>query len=397
MKITLISTTTPEDHGIRILSSVLKKADYEVNLVFMPLSKGYYSLYNKKALKQLKDICGDSKLIGVSCFINTKLKAVQVINFLKRNVKARIIFGGIHVTLAPEECIKDNEIICIGEGEGAILDVANAIKNNKPVDKIPNLWIKKNDKIIKNPVRNLIDNLDELPYPDYDIENHYILENNNIRKFKEKDLCGEVLFLSGRGCPYGCDYCSNSTYNELYCGKRKKIVRYHSNDYIITFLRQIKEKFKSLIYIALWDDTFSMRSLEEIKDFSSKYKKHIRIKLKIQIDARTITEDKVKYLVDAGCSYVSMGIQGSERVNKEIYHRYISEEAILRTGNILNKYTDQIVISYDVIATNPYESEQDILNLINFIIKLPKPFKVYTSNLIFFVGSKLHKKAGQTH
>ena len=197
MKITLISTTTPEDHGIRILSSVLKKADYEVNLVFMPLSKGYYSLYNKKALKQLKDICGDSKLIGVSCFINTKLKAVQVINFLKRNVKARIIFGGIHVTLAPEECIKDNEIICIGEGEGAILDVANAVKNNKPLDKIPNLWIKKNDKIIKNPVRDLIDNLDELPYPDYGIENHYVLDNNKIRKFKEEDLYREILFLSG--------------------------------------------------------------------------------------------------------------------------------------------------------------------------------------------------------
>ena len=395
MKITLISTTTSEDQGIRTLSSVLKKEGYGVNLVFMPLNKGYYSLYDKKILEQLKNICIDSKLIGVSCFINTKSKAVQIMNFLKRNTKATIIFGGIHVTLAPDECIKDNDILCIGEGEYAILDIAKAVNSNKTLDKIPNLWIKNKEtgKIIKNPVRNLIDNLDELPYPDFDFENHYILDKDKIRKFKEEDLCKEILFLSGRGCPHSCDYCSNSTYNELYCGKRKRIIRYHSNDYIIDFLKQIKEKFRSLIYIALWDDTFSLRSLDEIKDFSYKYKKSIGIKLKIQIDARTITDEKVKYLIDSGCSYVSLGIQGSERVNKEIYHRYISEENILRTADILSKYTDKIIISYDIIATNPYESEQDILNLINLIIKLPKPFKLYTSNLIFFVGSKLYNKA----
>jgi radical SAM superfamily enzyme YgiQ (UPF0313 family) len=67
------------------------------------------------------------------------------------------------------------------------------------------------EKIIKNPVRKVIENLDELSFADYDIENHYILENHSIRKFREEDLSGGIFFLTGRGCPYGCAYCSNKS------------------------------------------------------------------------------------------------------------------------------------------------------------------------------------------
>ena len=104
--------------------------------------------------------------------------------------------------------------------------LAEAVEKNLPIESIKNLWVKKNNKITKNPVRNLIDEIDSLPFPDFDINTHYLLEKGKIRKFKEKDLAGQIFFLTGRGCPYGCDYCSNRFFNDLYQGKRKKILRH---------------------------------------------------------------------------------------------------------------------------------------------------------------------------
>src|SRR3989344_8652906 len=209
MKITLISVSTyPSDQGLRTISSYLKKHNHEVKIIFLTASEDYSILYPKKVLSQLFSLCKNSDLIGVSSFACTSKRASQVINILKKLNKP-IVYGGIHATISPELCIKDSGIVCVGEGEETILDLVNAIEKNKSIDKIKNLWIKKNNKIIKNPVRHLIENLDILSYADYDIEDHYILERNNIIKFKERHLNGQVFFLTGRGCPYSCTYCSN--------------------------------------------------------------------------------------------------------------------------------------------------------------------------------------------
>jgi radical SAM superfamily enzyme YgiQ (UPF0313 family) len=200
MKITLISPATyPSDQGIRTISAVLKDKGYDVEIVFMRLSEDYSKNYTKQELLQLERICNGSDLIGINSFASTANRASRIINFLKKRLNIPIIYGGVHTTISPQDCIEYADIICVGEAEEAILELADAINKNKKIDKIKNLWIKKQDKIIKNPVRNLVDNLDILPLPDYDIKDHYILDNGIIRKFKENDLDGQIFFLTGRG------------------------------------------------------------------------------------------------------------------------------------------------------------------------------------------------------
>src|SRR3989338_5483 len=149
MKITLISTATfPSDQGIRTISSVLKKAGYEVKIIFLAYSEDYSRVYPEKALNQVIKICKDSDLVGINSFASTAPRAIHVINKLKR-LNNPIVWGGIHATISPEECIKYCDIVCVGEGESAVVDLAKAIENKKPIGKIENLWIKKGDKIIK--------------------------------------------------------------------------------------------------------------------------------------------------------------------------------------------------------------------------------------------------------
>ncbi len=395
MKITLISTSTfPSDQGIRTISSVLKREGYEVKIVFMTLSEDYSKNYTLPQLIQLLKLCKGTELIGINSFASTSQRAGRIISFLKKNLAIPIVYGGVHATISPEDCIKIADIICVGEGEGAIIDVVKAIEKGKNFDRIKNLWIRKADKVIKNPVRGTIDNLDSLPLPDYDIEDHYILDRGRIRKFIEQDLAGQVFFLTGRGCPYGCDYCSNSFFNKLYEGKRKKILRWHSPEYIINGIIELKKKFpRALGYFDIRDDTFSLRPLEDIRKFCKLYKENIKMRFKCLADPKTVSDEKIKLLVEAGCTDIIIGIQGSEQTNLNIYHRNQKDAEVLRAARILNKYKDKLAVMYDVITCNPYEKPEEIISLIHLLQKLPKPYYLSVNNLVFFPGSQLYKRA----
>jgi len=396
MKICLISTSTfPSDQGIRTISAVLKKAGHQVKLVFMTLSEDYSRNYKKSELFKLFKITKNTDLIGISSFASTSQRAARICRFFKKiSPEKLIVYGGVHATISPEDCIKYADIVCVGEGEGAILDLANALEKNKPINKIKNLWVKDKNKIIKNPVRNLIDEIDKLPFPDFEIQDHYILENKKIRKFQEKDLAGQIFFLTGRGCPYGCYYCSNRFFNDLYEGKRKKILRWHSPEYIINGIVYMKNKFPSLGYFDIRDDTFSLRPLKDIKKFCKLYKEKVNMRFKCLADPHTISEEKIKLLVDAGCTDIIVGIQGSERTNKEIYHRNQTNQDVINSAKILNEF-QTLAVMYDIITCNPYEKPEDIIDVIKLLQKLPKPYFLSVNNLVFFTGTKLYQRAKQ--
>ncbi len=394
MKITLISTSTfPSDQGIRTISSVLKKEGHNVKLVFMTLTENYLRNYSLNELKQLARLCKGSGLIGVNSYASTADRASRIISYLKK-LNIPIVYGGVHPTISPDDAIKVSDMVLVGEGEEAIIDLVNALDKGKKIDKIKNLWVRNEKGVIKNPVRNLVDNIDIFPFPDYDIETHYTLEKGKIRKFQESDLAGAIFFLTGRGCPYRCDYCSNSLFNQLYEGKRKKILRWHSPEYIISCILHLKKKFPSLKYFDIRDDTFSFRTLEDIKKFCSSYKEKVKMRFKCLADPKTVTEEKISLLVNAGCTDIIVGIQGSEKTNLNVYHRMQSDEDILRTSRILNKFK-QLAVMYDVITCNPYEKPEDIINLIKLLQRIPKPYYLSVNNLVFFPGSQLYKKAVQ--
>ena len=90
-------------------------------------------------------------------------------------------------------------MICVGEGEYAIVELCKKLKDEKDFTQIENIWAKSKNKIFKNPLRPLV-NLDELPFPDREIFDYKALE-------LEKNGWGS--FMATRGCPYTCTYCCN--------------------------------------------------------------------------------------------------------------------------------------------------------------------------------------------
>ena len=110
----VISNDLPWSIGTQILSSCLKKRGIDVNTLFV-------SHIKESILTEIKKFVESSDLIGLPVLTNHFETASIITSYLREHMAAPIIWGGIHPTLRPEECIAIADIICIGEGEESVL------------------------------------------------------------------------------------------------------------------------------------------------------------------------------------------------------------------------------------------------------------------------------------
>jgi radical SAM superfamily enzyme YgiQ (UPF0313 family) len=415
MKITLISPYPDiASLGIRIISSVLKQEGFITQLIFLPQitaeksDETYFAYrYDQKVLEKLIEICDDSHLVGISLMTNYFEGAVQITKALKERLTIPVIWGGIHATIRPEECLNHADIVCVGEGEYALLELAHKLKEGESHYDIKNLWFKRDGHIIKNDLRPLIQDLDSLPLPDFDLESQYILEDNRILPLNELLLqramsrgsrSGHMKMLAyqtmaTRGCPHKCTYCCNNTLKNLYRGQR--YVRRRSTKNIIDELDQVKARFPFIQAFWFSDDSFFATTNDEIKQFSKLYQEKISLPFFCLGSPTTINEKKMAYLIEAGLYCIQMGIQsGSRRVCKEIYHRPVSNQQVLKAAQIINKHKRKMMPPiYDFILDNDYETREDILATLNLILKLPRPYQLQLFTLVLYPGTQLYNQA----
>jgi radical SAM superfamily enzyme YgiQ (UPF0313 family) len=400
--------------GVRSLSAYLKRFGHEVKTIFLPSGQLEHRLatdwsyeYDEKVLKQVVEICEGSALIGITLMTNYFPRVARLTERLKSELSAPVLWGGIHATIRPEECLRYADLACVGEGENALLRLVECLKNGRDYQHIGNLWVKSNGRIIKNDVGPLIKDLDTLPYPDYDLEDHFILDRDAVKPMDE-DLLKKYLqrsphtkeryipytTMSSRGCPHHCSYCCNDVYLRLYCGE--KYLRRKSPDKIIEEISLFRERFSFVNYVDFQDDSFFAASEQEIQRFCRLYKETIGLRFWCYGSPRTITEQKVKHLVEAGLDHVTMGIQTGSRRTQELYRRNITNGAVTKAARILNKYASAIgPPSYDIILDNPYESLEDNLETLRLLVDLPRPYCLRSFSLVFFPGTTLYERARQ--
>ncbi len=310
--------------------------------------------------------------------------------------------------MRPEECLKYADYIMIGECEESLLDFINKLEKKERLHKINNLGFKKNNKIIINPIKNLTSNLDKYPTQDYDIKTHYVIDEGRIVKVTPKILkkimpyrvdsngkrIYEYYIHTTRGCPYKCTFCCNFKLRQLYKNKGTYI-RKRSIKHIIDELVNITKQYDFIRLIRFTDEEFLIRSIDDLKKFSSEYKKKIGLPFKASISPLIINKEKLKILIETGLIEVSMGIQsGSESTNFKIYERYTSNKKILEAAEIINSFTKYLQIPpiYHIIVNNPFEKNKNIIETIDLILKLPKPFQIIYFPLVLYPGTKLYER-----
>jgi len=398
MHVTLLSLyPSISSFGVRTLSAYLKRTGHHVRIVFLP--QDFQRKYTEKTLSEIARSLQETDLIGISLMTNFFDNAVQITQRLKSTGSAPILWGGIHPTIRPEECLEHADMVCIGEGEESLAELAGKMEAGLDHRHVPGMWVKHNNRITKNSQRPLIQDLDAIPSPDYDLENHYILEDEHVVKMTmdlfQEHCGGKYMTFPTRGCPFGCTYCCNNTLNKIHAGQ--KIVRKRSIDSLITELMHVKAHMPSIQSIYFDDDAFFLYSTENIKEFSSRYKQDIALPLIITgATPSTLNKEKLSLLVDAGLTFVRMGIQtGSERTRK-LYGRHYTDQQVIEAAQIIHGFIDRIRPPlYDIIIDNPWETEEDLISTLVFLTKLPPPYALSIFSLTFYPGTALYDKARQ--
>jgi len=375
-RIAFVQNLVFEYLGTMYLSSVLKNKGHKVN-VFIDQGRHLY-----KMIGEIKNFNPD--IIGFSCTTGVHLWGVKAAGLLKKEFSnVKIIFGGPHSTFFPEIINEPSvDIICRGEGEYALLELADKIDSGKDYHSILNLWVKKDGVIFKNEIRPLIANLDELPFPDRSL---YIRKHPSLNKSQKK-------FIVGRGCPFSCSYCFNPSLRELYKGKGS-YVRLRNVENVIREIKEVKNEYRTKLFY-IQDDTFAFNKRWAL-DFLEQYKKEVKIPFICPIRADLIDEEIVKNLKQAGCQNVFFGLEsGSENIRNFILKKQITDEQIYKTANLLRKYRIGFR-TYNMFGS-PNESLQDAFKTIELNIKIKTDYP-WSSLLQPFPGTELGEYVKQNN
>ncbi|MDD4979752.1 MAG: radical SAM protein [Candidatus Omnitrophica bacterium] len=322
MKIIFIiqDTLISEYIGAMGIASVLKESGHQVDLLRTKRDHVSKIISRLRALNP--DILAYSIMTGEHAYYLSLNKQI------KKEVKAFSIFGGAHPTFFPEMINSEGvDAVCVGEGEYPMLDLANSIEKRLPINEIKNLWIKEGEKVYKNDVRQALENLDELPFPDRNFiyKDDLFLKNNKVK-----------LFLSGRGCPFKCTYCFNEQYNTIYRDKGT-IIRRKSVGYFIEEIARVKKDYP-LEFVWINDDTFPMAPENWLAEFSEMYRHKINLPFNCNVRANFVNNDTVKLLKDAGCHSVCIGVEcGDEEISQRVLRRNLSNEQVLNAIYTLKK------------------------------------------------------------
>jgi anaerobic magnesium-protoporphyrin IX monomethyl ester cyclase len=260
--------------------------------------------------------------------------------------------GGVFPTFAPEVVLGNPEIdmVCIGEGEVLIRELCRRMHAGESCDDIPGLWLRRGDRIIRNP-----------PGPPVDMDANPPLDLSIFREGRlYRPMQGKVWRMfpleTHRGCPYQCTYCNSPSQQRKYkqetgCNffRKKSIAKIREE--IIHF----RDTYRVEAFY-LWADTFLAYTDREFDAFVGMYSE-FRIPFWCQARPEQITRDRIRRLKEIGLFRMAIGIEhGNEEFRRMVLRRKMTNESIVRNLKILNE--EGIPFSVNNIMGFPYETRE---------------------------------------
>lgn len=295
--------------GLAYLAAVLEKAKHDVKIIDMSINQ----MSKNDLTKFLKN--NNFDIIGISFSTPVAKTAYDLIKAIKSNTDDKIILGGPHPTAMPEEGLKKGaDIVVRGEAEQTIVDL---ITNIKSLHKVKGISYVNKNKVIHNPDRGLIQDLDTIPFPA-----RHLLDNNKYDFLDaRKKPIGTIL--TSRGCPFNCIYCCKNIYGKSF--------RKRSPKNVVDEMQEMIEKY-GIKEIHILDDAFTTNKDHAIKICQEIIKRNLQIQLMIANGIRVDTVDAqmLKIMKKAGLYSIAFGVEsGSQRVldsiNKNILIKQIKK------------------------------------------------------------------------
>ncbi len=322
-------------------------------------------------------------LIAITLVEDTYDFGISLLNAIK-DYDAPVIAGGVFVTFSPEEVINNENIdmVCIGEGEEALVELCEKMYRNEDYTSVKNLWIKRDGHIIKNSMRKLTD-INKIPFIDYDI-----FERKRLYRPMQGKIYTMIHVELDRGCPYDCTYCEAPHLRRLFqeqgCGV---YYRRKNTDRAIEEIKHLVAKY-SPDYINFNAESFLAKPTSELKEFAKRYSE-IGLPFWCQSRPETVTEEKIKILKDMSCKNMQFGIEhGNEEFRAKILNRHYTNKQMIDAFKIVEQYG--IAYTVNNIIGFPDETRELVFDTIN----ANRQINPATMNVYFFTpykGTRLYQ------
>ena len=327
--------------GLASISAVLKQAGYKVSL--------YHELYmpsRSEFVAKVKEFNPD--VIGFTLRTTAVPFVTEMCDWLDSELPdIPVGIGGYHAILVPDEVIriKGCDMVVVGEGEYPWREYLDSLRDEKPRTDIESINFKLADgQIITNPVRPLIEDLDELPFPDFELFDFETLD---------RSMNFTAMVMLSRGCLFSCTYCGNSQFRNIYPNKQK-YCRFRSPQKAIELLELLLKKYPFIKYIEFRDAIFNMYK-EWFYEFMPMYIEKIHLPFNCNLRFDILDEDMIKMLKAGGCYMIDIGLEsGNEEFRRKYLHRNMKNDHMLNVAKWFkeNKIT---ALTYNIVGL-PYET-----------------------------------------
>jgi radical SAM superfamily enzyme YgiQ (UPF0313 family) len=322
--------------AVALISGMLKDAGHQVEL---------YHMYREPTEQEFRArIRGaNADLVAFSINSHYRRRMVPWSRWAHEESGAPVAVGGVHATLAPAEmsAIPDVDYTCVGEGELAILELCDALENGRDTSRIQNFWVRTPDGIVKNNGRPLIQNLDDIPDPDYgiyDVDNLYHVKR------------GLFPYLMSRGCSFKCTYCSIPAMMEMSGERESSFWRFLSPERAVGQMRALMDAHMPYAERVHFLDAIFFSSKNWLKEFAVLYKEQIGLPFSCNLRADYVTKTTTAILKDMGCEVVRFGVEsGDDEMNARVLLRGLSIDKIRRAFDMLAAAGIQRV-SYNLVG-----------------------------------------------
>lgn len=340
--------------GIMYVASYAEnETEHKIEILDTQVEQIDYTQIEHEIKKRRPDI------VGITTMTFSLIDSILTAKIVKKvDDGIKVVFGGPHVGIYPEETINFPEVdyLVIGEGEITFVELLQNIDEKDKLKKVKGLVFKDNSTIVKTDSREFIKDLDALQFPARHLtpykKYHSLLAKESI----------VTTMITSRGCPYKCIFCNRPHLGKMFRARSA-----------INVVDEMEDCVKmGISEIAVYDDTFTLDQQRAIDICNEILDRRLEIRWDIRTRVDAIDKELLSKLKEAGCDRIHYGIEaGTPEILKVLKKGITLEQA----KNAI-KWTKEIGISslaYFMIGS-PQESREQINETINFAKKLNPDF-----------------------
>ena len=347
--------------GIAFLDAALRGRKIETDLVIFREIPGKQVDIPEEVVSRI--LAKSPTIIAFSIMTFSWARVKKVITLLRPKFDGLIWAGGYHTILCSDEVLHFSGIdaVCLGEGEQPLLEAVE-FYNQHPLHEVPLIQGMRFKNASSDDGKDtppwLLKRLEDFPYMDYEI---FVREGDqplNSKFIGSLSPAGIFSFsvITGRGCPFQCTYCNNSTLMKIYGGAKLYVRRYSTNA-ALSNVQMIATRYQPQ-FLEFLDETFTMNRAW-VKEFCSQYSKAVGLPFSIMTRIDRLDDEIVGLMADSGLKLVFFGLEcGDEDYRSRYLNRHMSNKLIKNGARILKKY-GIMVITFSMFGM-PFETKDTL-------------------------------------